>query len=289
MNKALPALIVALTATLSARQGVDVSDLLKHAGQRVTEYFTRAQSIMCLEKVALQRLNFGMSAEGPARFVESELRLSWEPTPENPIPTEAKTLRQVLRVNGGKPRKNDIHNCTTPEQQDSEEQPLSILLPAQREKYTFSYYRREDIDGRDAIVIAFSEIRKPAIDVSLVDGNEDCISFDVEGGTRGRIWIDTQTHDVLRLDRSLNGMVEIPLPRKVVRGSAEPYWTMERWDSSIRFKRVTFQDPVETLVLPVSASTLQVTRGAGTPRLRTSTQYISYRRFITGARVLPPQ
>src|ERR1051325_7920218 len=151
MSKTLAALIVALSATLSARQGVDVSELLKHAGQRVTEYFTRAQSIMCLEKVALQRLNFGMTAEGPPRTVESELRLSWEPTPENPIPAEAKTLRQVLRVNGGKPRKNDSNNCTTLEQDDSEEEPLSILLPAQREKYTFSFDRREDIDGRDAI------------------------------------------------------------------------------------------------------------------------------------------
>ena len=282
-------LIVALTATLSARQGADVSEILRRAGQRVTEYFTRAQSIMCLEKVSLQRLNFGMSAEGPARFVESELRLSWEPTPENPIPTEAKTLRQVLRVNGGKPRKNDYNNCTTPEQNDTEEQPLSILLPAQRQKYTFSYDRREDVDGRDAIVIAFREIRKPAVDVSMVEDNEDCISFDIEGGMRGRIWIDVATQDVLRLDQSLSGLVEIPLPRKATRGGGSSYWTMERWDSSIRFKRVTFQDPEETLVLPVSASTLQVTRGAGTPRLRTSTQYISYRRFITGGRIIPPQ
>jgi len=64
---------------------------------------------------------------------------------------------------------------------------------------------------------------------------------------------------------------------------------MERWDSSIRFKRVTFQDPEETLVLPVESSTLQITRGAGTPRLRTSTQYHAYRRFITAGRVVPPQ
>jgi hypothetical protein len=64
---------------------------------------------------------------------------------------------------------------------------------------------------------------------------------------------------------------------------------MERWDSSIRFKRVSFEDPQETLVLPVSSSTLQITRGAGTPRLRTSTQYQAYRRFITGGRILTQQ
>jgi hypothetical protein len=286
---ACAALLLGLGATVSARQssGIDLAPVLQRAGERVAEFFTRAQSIMCLEKVSLQRLGFSWSADGPPRFVESELRLSWEPTDEDPVPTEAKTLRQVLRVNGSRPRKNDYQNCTTPEQNDTEEQPLSLLLPQQREKYTFSFEKREQIDGRDAFVIAYREIAKPKVDVSLVEDKEDCISFDIEGGIRGRVWIDTQTHDVLRLDRGLTGLITIPLPRKAVRGSADSYWTMERWDSSIRFKRVAFQDPEETLVLPVSATTLQITRGAGTPRLRTSTQYVAYRRFMTAGRILP--
>jgi len=283
--------IVALTAGLSAQAipSVELSAVLQRAGDRVTEYFARAQSIMCLEKVLLQKLAMGWSADGPARMVESDLRLSWEPSAENPTPTEAKTLRQVVRVNGAPPRKKDYDNCTTPEQQASEEQPLSILLPQQREKYTFSYDGRESIDRRDAIVIAYREIRKPTVDVSMIEDNENCISFDIEGGMRGKIWVDVETHDVLRLDRSLNGLVEIPLPRKASRNSGSMAWTMERWDSSIRFKRVNFDDPQETLVLPVSATTLQITRGAGTPRLRTSTQYQAYRRFITGGRILTQQ
>ena len=130
---------------------------------------------------------------------------------------------------------------------------------------------------------------KPTVDVSLVEDNENCISFDIEGGMRGKIWIDAETHDVLRLDRSLTGLIEIPLPRKAQRFGGSPRWTMERWDSSIRFRPVRFDDPQETLVLPVSSSTLQVTRGSGTPRLRTTTQYPAYRRFMTGGRVVPPQ
>jgi hypothetical protein len=61
---------------------------------------------------------------------------------------------------------------------------------------------------------------------------------------------------------------------------------MERWDSSIRFKPVSFTEPDETLVLPVSISTLRITRGSGTPRLRTTTSYSSYKRFLTGGRVV---
>ncbi|HUQ86787.1 MAG TPA: hypothetical protein VM096_04455 [Vicinamibacterales bacterium] len=287
---ATAALFVALAASLSARQrpAIDVSSVLQRAGDKVSEFFARAQSIMCLEKVMLQKLSSGYSADGPARQVESELRLSWEPSPDNPTPTEARTLRQVLRVNGSTPRKKDYDNCTTPEQNDSEEQPLSLLLPAQREKYTFTYGGSDLVDRRNAIVINFREIKKPTVGVSVQDDNEDCLSFQIDGGMRGRIWIDAETHDVLRLDQSLSGLIEIPLPRKVTRRpGVNPSWTMERLDMSIRFRRVSFDDPTETLVLPVESSKLEIIRGAASGRLRTSTRYLSYRRFITGARVVP--
>jgi hypothetical protein len=283
--------LLALGATVSAGQSAtfDVGAVLERASVRVTEYFARAQAIVCIEKVSLQRLGAGFGADGPARQVESELRVTWEPSPENPTPKEARTVRQVIRVNGGAPRKKDYNNCTTPEQNAEEEQPLSILLPQQRADYTFTAAGRGKIDGRDAMIVAFREVKKPTVDVSLVEDNEDCISFDIEGGMQGKIWIDAETHDVLRLDRLLTGLVEIPLPKKVTRRGGAMFWTMERWDSSIRFKRVAFDDPQETLILPVSSTTLQVTRGSGTPRLRTMTQYLAYRRFLTGARVLPPQ
>lgn len=284
--------VMALAVCVSAQQSahlIDLEGLLERAGARVTEYFARAQSIMCLEKVSLQRLNFGYGSDGPARFVESELRLSWEPSPDDPTPTEARTLRQVLRVNSHPPRKKDWDNCTTPEQQDSEVQPLSILLPDSRLEHTFAYGGRAVIDGRAAVIVTFREKVKPTVDVSLVEDNENCISFDLDGGTQGKIWLDAETNDVLRLDRSLTGLIEIPLPRKAQRFGGNHRWTMERWDSSIRFKPVRFDDPNETLILPVEATTLQITRGAGTPRLRTTTKYTSYRRFMTGVRVVPQQ
>jgi hypothetical protein len=285
-------LVMALGVCVSARQSaslIDLEGLLERASARVTEYFARAQSIMCLEKVSLQKLNFGYGSEGPARFVESELRLSWEPSPDDPTPKEARTLRQVLRVNGHPPRKKDWDNCTTPEQQESEVQPLSLLLPDSRVEHSFAYGGRAVVDGRNAVIITFREKVKPTVDVSLVEDNENCISFDIDGGTRGKIWLDAETNDVLRLDRSLAGLVEIPLPRKVQRFGVTHFWTMERWDSSIRFKPVRFEEPAETLILPVESTTFQVTRGAGTPRLRTTTKYTSYRRFITAGRIVPQQ
>jgi len=264
-----------------------LADVLQRVGERVEQYFARAQSIVCLEIVGLMPVDAIGASRG--RTVESELRLSWEPTDENPIPIEARTLRQVIKVNGHAPRKNDHDNCTSPEQNTSEVQPLSLLLPQQRDEYTFKLAGPGRIDNRVAILLDYRMVDKPSVKSELVNGNEECVSFALDGGMRGRIWIDAETFDVLRMDQSLMGLVDIPLPRKAASRARWGSWTMERWDTSIRFKPVTFQDPHETLVLPASATSFRITRGAGTPQLRTSTQYSSYRRFMTGARVLPPQ
>lgn len=277
-------------ATLVARQPAALPDLavvLQRVGERVEQYFARAQSIVCVEIVGLMPVDTGGYVRG--RTVESELRLSWQPTDETPVPIEARTLRQVIKVNGHAPRKNDHDNCTSPEQNSSEVQPLSLLLPQQRHEYSFKLAGAARVDNRAAILIDYRMVEKPSVTVAMVNGKEDCISYALDGGMKGRIWIDAETFDVLRMDQGLIGLVDIPLPRKVASRDRRPSWTMERWDTSIRFKPVTFQDPQETLVLPASSTSFRITRGAGTPRLRTSTRYLSYRRFITGARIITPQ
>jgi hypothetical protein len=266
---------------------LDLASLLQSAGEKVEAYFARAQSLMCLETVRLQPLSIGLAAEGFPRTVESELRLSWDPFNHSDEAPEARTLRHVLRVNGHLPRKHDYQACTSPEQQDSETQPLSMLLTEQRAQYAFALGKSGKVDGRAAIVVDYELRRPPRVAVSEVGGQEDCVSFDVDGGFRGRIWLDPDTHEVLRLDQSLIGLVDIPMPRHVARRvGVAANWVMERWDTSIRFKPVRFQDPDETLMLPVSSSQLRITRGAGTPRLRTMTEFSGYRRFLTGARVV---
>jgi len=281
------ALLAGSAASGQGGASPSLAEVLHRVGERVEQYFTRAQSIVCLEIVGLTPVDsIGLAR---ARTVESELRLSWEPTDENPAPIEARTLRQVLKVNGHAPRKNDHDNCTAPEQTTSEVQPLSMLLPQQRHEYSFKLAGAARIDNRSAILLDYRMVDKPSVTSELVNGNEECVSFTVDGGMRGRVWIDAETFDVLRMDQGLIGLVDIPLPRKAANRARWASWTMERWDTSIRFKPVTFQEPAETLVLPVSSTSFRITRGAGSPRIRTSTQYSSYRRFITGGRVLPPQ
>ena len=132
----------------------------------------------------------------------------------------------MIRVNGRRPRKNDHRRCTTPEQEDTETQPLSMLLPAQRGDYEFKPAGMDRIDNRPAIRLDFRLLTKVTVETSMVEGVDDCISYDVNGGRRGRLWIDAETFDVLRIDERLAGLVEVPLPREAARHpGAQRFWT----------------------------------------------------------------
>lgn len=286
--------IVALAWLLvSARGGaapdrLDPSALaatLQRAGARVEAFFSRAQSLVCTETVTIQPLSSGLSSEGFGRTIESELRLWWE-TNDGPTAT-AQTRRQVTSVNRRPPKTNDPNNCTVPEQQDTETQPLSMLLEEQRREYEFSSVGSTRVQGREALMIDFRHTVPVSVDVSTIEGNDDCISYELNGGFRGRLWFDRDTLDVLRMDQRLTGLIDVRLPRTLLRRpGAEPTWTLERWDTSIRFGTVAFQEPAESLVLPLSSSTLRVTRGSGSPRVRTETKYVNYKRFLTSGRLI---
>jgi hypothetical protein len=289
MKLFLAAAAVILSAAMATAQSssFDLSRTLTLAGDRVQAFFTRAQSLICTEIVTIQPLGSGLTADGFGRTVESELRVSWDPGDEDRQVTEAQVRRQVLKVNGRPPRDDDDRRCTTPEQTETETQPLSMLLPGQQEKYQFSAAGTARVDGRLALMINYRERSAASPDVRAVDGVEECISYELNGGQRGRLWIDAATFDVLRLDQHLVGMVDLRLPRVLTRRPGTPmFLTLERADTTLRFATVSFTQPAESLLLPVESSELRIVRGAGISRLRTTTTYSRYKRFLTGSRVV---
>jgi hypothetical protein len=60
---------------------------------------------------------------------------------------------------------------------------------------------------------------------------------------------------------------------------------MERADTTIRFKKVAFDDPAEVMLLPESIEELHVWHG-GMQSTRRRQQFTDYRRFLTGARLV---
>ena len=271
---------VALSARAAPGQSVVADTSVTRVGDYVERYYARAQSIVVDENVTIQPLGLDLRSDGFARRLTYELRVEWNPdVTEDESP--ARVTRQLLAINGRPPRQGDEPGCLDPRSTSPE--PLAFLLPERREKFTFKAAGLGRVDGRVALMIDYRSVRP---EEPKAEWKEECVSIDLPGRARGRIWADPETAEILRLDEGITGLVDVPVPRKQQRAGGSAYMTIERADSSIRYRRVPFTDPDETLVLPASIETVTIVRNSGSPRTRISQAFSNYRRFVTGSRIV---
>ena len=107
---------LALSASVAAltQAAPDVDALLGRIGDRIAEYYKRAQNVICLEKSTVQPIGWNLSPDGFARVVESELHVEAD---AGDAEGEAKVVREIRRVNGRAPRERDNKDragCTDP-------------------------------------------------------------------------------------------------------------------------------------------------------------------------------
>jgi hypothetical protein len=279
-------LLVASTVALSLRAqapdgAADLPGTLERIGEHVARYYARARSIMCIETVVLQPLTSTYSFDGPGRELKYELRVEWEPAPAGERPREARVVRQLLTVGGRPPRAKDEPGCMDPKPVSPE--PLALLLPGRREDYRFKWIGTTRSDGRPSVVLDYKATGpKPA----EIVWHKECVSVDLPGRTQGRVWIDAVTDDVLRLDEHLIGSFDLRVPREHTAHHHPDWMTIERADSTIRYRPVPFHDPEETVMLPASIESMTIIRNAGVPRLRTTQTFSNYKRFVTGGRIV---
>jgi hypothetical protein len=280
----LALLLVSLCSVAAQRydEGADVAALLSRIGIRMEQYFARAQSIMCEETVRFQALGNDLTWNGShVRELVYELRVSWEPPASDAQSSEANVVRQLISVDGRRPRDGDEPGCMDPRPVSPE--PLAMLLPRQQRDYAFTRAGTKRVGIASAVMLDFKSV---STQPPTTTWKGDCVSVDLPGRWRGRIWVETETLDVLRLDEQLIGTFEVPLPKQQARLSSAVSLTIERANSSTRYRRVRFSDPDETVMLPESIVSLQVIRDSGLPRVRTFQTFSHYRRFITAGRVV---
>jgi hypothetical protein len=284
VRSVLPLLFACLCSVAAQRphDAVDVPALLSRIGLRMEQYFARAQSIMCEETVRFQPLGHDLMWNGShVRELVYELRVSWEPAAGDGRPSEPNVVRQLVSVNGRRPRDGDEPGCMDPKPVSPE--PLAMLLPRQQRDYGFTWAGTKRLGSASAVQLDFKSLStQPA----TTAWKGDCMTVDLPGRWRGRVWVEPETLDVLRLDEELTGTFEVRLPKEQARRSSAVSLTIERANSSTRYRAVRFSDPDETVVLPESIVSLQVIRDSGLPRVRTFQTFSNYRRFITGGRVV---
>lgn len=248
-------------------------------GDSVERYYSRAQSIVTDETVVVQPLAPDFGFAGFARHLVYELRLEWNPSADN-AESMATVVRRLLTARGPRLGPPDQPDCLDP--QPITPEPLAFLLAAQRHKYRFTMAGTVRLDGQPALRIDY---RPLAPEPPRVQWEGECGRIDLPGRIKGRVWADPVTAEVLRFDESLVGQVELPPPPKP-RPFAPTSFTLERADSTTLYKRIAFQDPDETLLLPVRVESLTVIRNSGVPRVRITQSYSNYRRFVTDSRIV---
>ena len=279
----LPAAVLVAQSPAASR---DVTGWMARVGDRIEQYYARAHSIICEESVRLEPLGADLLANGDhVRHLVYELRVAWTGAGDasgDAGPPAATVLRDLVSVDGRPPRPGDEPGCMDPKPVSPE--PLGLLLPHRQGEYVFSWRGQGRERGRTSVTLDY----KPARDLpAAIVWTDKCVSIDLPGRTRGRVWLDQATGDVLRLDEGLMGPYEFPVPPTQKRWPGlAPSFIVERADSSITYQSVAFHDPEERVMLPASIVSLQVIRNSGVPRLRTTQKFSKYRRFMTGAKIV---
>ncbi len=276
--------IAAIVSTAGAAPvPIALDPLLAAVSSRVEAYYARAQSIICTETVRLQPIESDWMPRELGRTLVYDLRVEWDRAVAGEAPPEPVIVRQLRTVNGRVPKPTEEPKCMDPKPVSPDS--LSMLLPLHRSDYVFKLAGTGRVDKRTAMMIDYKARSAGPADIKW---NGDCVSIDLPGRYRGRVWVDADSDDVLRVDEELVGFFEFPVPKDHSHPGGPKSMLVENATSSTRYRAVRFTDPDETLVLPASIESLQVIRNAGVPRLRVIQTFTEYRRFLTGGRVVKP-
>jgi hypothetical protein len=286
----LIAAFAAWAAALSAapEPPLDVPALMTRVSDRLVEYYRRAQNVMCIEVSTVHPIQRDWSPAGFSRTVESELHVD-SPAAIGDLLAEPHVVREIRRVNGREPRERDRKarsGCTDPNPLSPE--PLAFLLPAHRDDYRFTSVHDATEHGRAAFTVDFTSVVGKSKPVLITDpgGHDDCFDWTGPVATTGRVWIDADTYDVLRVERHVPGPTSIQVPRKLQRDYGFSDWiVLDRDDLTLHYEPVRFQNPDEVILLPSSIESVTILR-SDLQSVRRTDKYSDYQRFLTSGRVI---
>lgn len=287
MPRVLPIVLALLAGPWVVAQTLDtdlpIDLLLARVAATLERYYAKAQSVICTETVLQQTIDSNLSPDlsFPRRLVYA-LRVAWDATDDGVEPAP-RLERELLLANGRAPRPKDTPKCTDPEREREAADRRQLLLTHNQADYIFSRAGKARVSGRDAVLIDYKPRVRGKASAEPVDTgqkNEDCFSIQMPGYDAGRVWIDVETAEVLRLDERTTGRVDLRA-RSPRRGQLPVDFTVERNDVSTIYRPVAFANPDETLMMPASSETLFVVRGLGGGGRRESRRFTEYRRFST--------
>ncbi|MGH9144347.1 MAG: hypothetical protein ACRD2I_24675, partial [Vicinamibacterales bacterium] len=226
-----------LGASTAAQAPPDIETVLARVGARIADYYKRAQNVVCIEKTMVQPVDYDYSPRGFARVTEYELHVEAD---ENGDEGEAKVVRELVRINGRPPRekdKKDRAGCTDANPLSTE--PLAFLLPSHRAEYTFASGGFGKGKDRNTLIVEFTS-GKPEGKGEIAEdprGHDDCFTWSLPVALKGKVWIDADSYQVVRVEQRMAGMADLSVSSKLQRKhNLESSVVVERHDTTIRYK-----------------------------------------------------
>ena len=252
----------------------NLATALAGLAERAQQYYDRISSIICIETVTQQELKSNLTPVGKPRVTVYELSVTRDTRPKGD--PEFHVERTLQMVNGKRARRNEEPGCTDPKTGTPE--PLGFLLAKNQRNFKFSLSATAAGGPAGTVALDFVQAPPDRVDVKW-KGN----CFNAEGGGEdGRLWFEPGTFDVLQIAARLPKPFLIMVPSF---GLSNPPIRVERSNVTMRFGRVRFEQPDETVLLPESTETATVFRGA--PSWRIVQKLSNFRRFLSVSTVRP--
>jgi hypothetical protein len=276
----------------SETDAAQLNVLIKKIGERVKENLDSMFSVAFSESIRMQELKADMSAKGRQKHFFYESILTNRPASANAANYQPVFIRTLKSING-KPIKGqtsvEVSKCEETNPQPTYEDPLAFLLPKNQSNYIFSYGGEANLEGRESIVLFVSE--KPVSEPLAVVEKDDCLFLSRPLQIKGKIWVDSKTYDVIQTQWEQAENFSTVLPKKTVKKGIIPLLrpavtlSYDKQDFTIRFRRVKFENPDQTLLLPYSSESVWITKGMKLEGMRTEIEYTRYRTFKTNVEV----
>lgn len=255
--------------------------ILERAGAAVEKYQAGLFSITFVETLRDEELNKDMTPKKSKEFVFETVvlreRLSGDEEDFYP-----KSLRRLKTVDGkpAKPsRRVPWYGYNV--------QSLGMLLPKFQSLYEFTLEGEEAVGGRAAYRIRALRPGQPPPQAEWRRRFMGAgLSFRALAPVYVLLWVDAENFDVLRCEQHLVAPFEFDSPRAFGAFGPSRRIKYARQDYAVTFRRQTFKDPEQTLLVPEAAEWLYVMEGAKHPRLRATLRFSNYQRFRSDVKII---
>jgi hypothetical protein len=265
-------------------ESVDLDQLLTRVSERVQQYYTNLLSISWTDKVRQEVLKEDLEQkEKPRELVyDMIIRHQEARSTEDIAPFYVREVANLTLADGKRVSKGESAKSTDP--RFASMGSLAFLMARTRDRLQFTFAGSSELAGRKVLMI---DVTNPQRTPPRVDWNTSFRllgvnhSFQISGVqyNTGRIWVDPESFDVLQLEWKSDPFdFQHPGRKEKLR---------HEMGMTARFKRVSFENPDQTFVVPDSEEWFRNIKGGQRfPVVRVFHSFTNYKRFLGDTKIV---